>query len=166
MTFDEVIEHSVSEGAIRQYRVSDHLAFVYRFQDGKYQARGLYANDGDWKLGKRLISSVDYSQQSGWHEVAGLPWQARAIDSESARANPGYAFAIFRQCYTCKEEKSINHFSHNKGVINRKREWECNQCYERRMREIRNFDSNKLLRSGDAVEKETIASAPPPASQI
>ena len=166
MTFDEAIEQSVSEGAIRQYRVSDNLAYVYRFYDGQYQARGIYATEGQWALGKRLVASVDYSQQSGWHTVVGLPWQAQAIESEPAKLNPGYGFAIFRQCYTCKEEKSINRFSHQGGQINRRREWECNECYERRMREVRAFNRKSPLRSGDAVEKETIASAAPPISQI
>ena len=117
-------------------------------------------------MGKRLVASKDYSQQSGWHDVAGLPWQAVAIDSELAKVNPGYGFAIFQQCYTCKEVKSIVQFSQHDDAINRKRQWECNECYERRMREIKIFRKKTGLRKGDVIEKETIASAPPPASQI
>jgi len=166
MTFDEVISQSVTEGAIRQYRVSDQLAYVYRFQEDHYQARGLYVLEGQWTMGKRLVASKDYSQQSGWHNVAGLPWQAVAIDSELARSNPGYGFAIFQQCYTCKEVKSTVQFSQHDGAINRKRQWECNECYERRMREIKNFRNKNTLRTGDVIEKETIASPHPPASEI
>jgi hypothetical protein len=166
MTYEEALEKLIAEGAIREYKISESLAFVYRYEENSYQARGVYGHEGDWKLGSRLVSSLDYSDQSGWQKVLGLPWQAYAIDNAQAMQNPGYAFAIIRQCYTCKEEKTIDQFSHAQGIASRSRDWECDECYQRRMREMAQYEESQSKRKGDALSKETLASPPPAESEI
>ncbi len=59
MTFEEALRKTVEEGAIRFYRLSDNLAFVYRFRNNSFDAKGLYVIGGDWKLGDRLDSTVN-----------------------------------------------------------------------------------------------------------
>ena len=166
MTYEEALEKLIAEGAIREYKLSDNLAFVYRYQNGRFQARGLYGREGDWRLGGRLVSALDYSDASGWHTVNVLPWQARAIEDPAAQKNPGYAIAILQQCYTCKEEKPISAFSHAGPPSLRPRDWECSECYQRRMRELAQFKAQSPKRQGDALNQDTLASPPPPEGEI
>jgi len=46
------------------------------------------------------------------------------------------------------------------------RNWECNECYGRRQRELTAFQKTGGLRKGDSVERETLASPPPPQGKI
>ena len=165
MQFDEALKALIGEGAIRVYQLSDNLAYVYRLDEGRFEARGLYAKEGQWHLGQRLVSVKDYSDQGGWHSVAYLPWQAKAIDDEDARQNPGYGIALKHQCYTCKQMRGMDQFSRLGRQAPQDREWECDSCYERRARELFHFEASGAQRSGDALDKDTISSPPPPSSQ-
>lgn len=166
MTFDEAIEQAVAQGAIRAYRLSDSLAYVYRLREGAYQARGLYAADGEWRLGDRLVSARVLTSADGWFELPALPWQAQAIELEAAMQNPGYGLAIMQQCYTCKENKPILAFERSNKSTSTHRQWECNQCNQRRMREMANYRKAGALRQGDDLSTATIASPPPPEGEI
>lgn len=166
MTFDEAIEQAVAQGAIRVYRLSDSLAYVYRRREGGYQARGLYAFEGKWSLGDRLVSARVLSSADGWFELPALPWQAQAIELEAAKQNPGYGLAIMQQCYTCKENKPILAFERPGSKASTLRKWECNQCYERRMREMANYQKAGAFRQGDYLSKATVASPPPAEGEI
>ena len=166
MTFDEAIEQAVAQGAIRVYRLSDSLAYVYRRSEGGYQARGLHALEGEWSLGDRLVGARALSSADGWFELPALPWEAKAIELEAAKQNPGYGLAIAQQCYTCKEIKPIQAFERPGNGASTLRKWECNQCYQRRMREMANYEKAGALRQGDYLSKATIASPPPPESEI
>ncbi len=166
MQFEQVLELSIEEGAVRLYRISDNLAYVYRYSQGRYEARGLYAFEGEWELGKRLVSTKDYSDTSGWHPVPYLPKQAKPIENEAALANPGYGFGLFRECYTCKEKKGPEHFSRANHASNDDREYECDKCYQRRQSELKQYQQQGPQRSGDSLSKETLSSPPPPSSQV
>ncbi|MQC26309.1 MAG: hypothetical protein DWG76_02520 [Chloroflexi bacterium] len=171
MTYDAVIKQAVEEGAIRVFRLSDNLGFVYRYKAGTFEARGLYGREGNWQLGKRMVSAKDILQpdmgiKDGWHQVPHLPGQAQPIDSEEAKANPGYAQVELRQCYTCKQYKSTQAFERVEGDPQLARNWECNECYERRMREMAAYRKSGKPRSGDFLDKDTMASPPPPEGQI
>ncbi len=95
-----------------------------------------------------------------------LPWQARAIESEKAKANDGYEIAMYLRCYTCKEKKLSNNFSHQSVPGSHPRDWECDICFERRIKEIALFKSETSPRDGDNLSKHTLATPSPPASQI
>ncbi len=166
MTFEEAMEKCVADGAIRSYCISENLAFVYRIQDAKIQARGIYGIEGKWKLGERLVSSKNYAINKGWHTIRALPWQAKAIESDAAKYNPGYANALFQQCYTCKETKASNLFSHLSAPGKHARDWECDQCFERRMREIDLYKSENTKQDGDNIEKEQFSPLPSAEHQI
>lgn len=166
MTFDKALEKAVSEGAIRVYHISDSMAFAYRLKDNRYEARGLYATDGDWRLGEHLVSAKDFNSPDGWYVVAGLPWRAKSIELEAAKGNPGYAQAALRTCYTCKQTKPEEEFVRPGGGNHFSRDWECNECYARRMREMAGFRRAGERRGGDYLDKETIASPPPPEGRI
>jgi len=166
MTFEQAMEQVVSQGAIRVYRLSNSLAYVYRMKGSSYQARGLYAVEGDWQLGERLVSAKDFASENGWYGVPSLPWQSEAIDLGAAKDNPGYGLAILQQCHTCREQKPILAFERGGIGIARRRNWECNECYERRMSEMASYRKGKSIRQGDFLDKATIASPPPPQSDI
>lgn len=162
MTYEEALEKLTAEGAIRAYRLSDNTAYAYRFKDGKYQARTLVGKDGDWKLGATLVSGKAVGRtDDGWYEVIGLPHRAQPIASEAAEKNAGYTVQALRQCYSCKKFKPEAEFERQGG--DSRRNWECNECYERRMREM------ALLapaRRGDFLERDTLVSPPPPQGKI
>ena len=166
MKFEQAMEQVVSQGAIRVYRLSDSLAYVYRMLGSSYQARGLYAVEDDWQLGERLVSAKDYASGDGWNEVPALPWQGKAIDLEGAKDNLGYGLAIIQQCHTCKEQKPIMAFERGGIGVAHRRNWECNECYERRVREIASYRKKLSIRQGDFLDKVTIASPPPPQGEI
>ena len=166
MTFDEAIEKVVEQGAIRVYRLSNSLAFVYRLTDSGYQARGLYAVENNWALGKRMVSVKDLASLDGWFDLAVLPWQAEAIELEAAKMNPGYGIAIWQQCHTCKKSKPQLAFLRTTSSVFQRRNWECNECYERRTREIKNYRRINSTREGDYLSKATIASPPPAEGEI
>ncbi len=166
MTYDEIVEKSVAQGAIRVYRLSNNLAFVYRFSERGFEARGLYASEGNWILGERLVSTVDYSDRKGWHPIRGMPWQASAINTKKAKLNSGYGIAILRQCYTCKETKSEDQFLHSSSGGLFPRDWECRNCYDRRIRDIEKFQAEESRRSGDSLKNENFASPSPPSGEI
>jgi hypothetical protein len=166
MQFEQVLQKSIEEGAIRFYRVSESMAFVYRYSEPNFEARGLYAKEGSWSLGSRLVSTINYSRLNAWHIVPHLPWQAEAIDDEQARQNPGYGIALLVQCYTCKESKGFDHFSRMGKAAKNDREWECDDCFQRRSNELALFKAQGSSRSGDDLHKETISSPAPPSSEI
>lgn len=166
MTFEKALEKAVSEGAIRIYRLSENMAFVYRLNGGQYQARGLYRVEDDWRLGDYLVSGKQFNTLDGWYQVAGLPWSAKPIELEAAKQNPGYAQQTMRQCYTCRKTKPQEGFERPYRGSQLNRDWECNECYGRRMREMAGFRKAGEVRSGDYLDKETLASPPPPKGQI
>jgi hypothetical protein len=171
MTYDDAIKQAVKEGAIRAFRLSDNLAFVYRLGEGGYEARGLYGSEDGWRLGERLVSAKDIGTperglKAGWHPVPGLPAQAKPIELEAAKQNPGYARVVLRQCYTCKESKPEAAFERPEGGGQLARQWECNDCYERRMRELAAYRKRGEARQGDFLDKDTLASPPPAEGRI
>lgn len=165
MTLEEALQQVVKEGAIREYRLSDNLAFVYRLKGNVYQARGLYVGEDGWRLGERLVSAKQLNSPDGWYDVFGLPWQAKAIEMQAAKQNPGYARAILQQCYTCKQVKPLSEFERAGNGLGPHRDWECNECYERRLRELQAY-RRQAPRKGDYLDKETLASPPPPEGRI
>ena len=166
MKFDEALAKLVEEGAIRVYPISRSLAYAYRLRDSIYQARSLLALEDDWMLGNRLVSAKDLDSPDGWFDIPALPWQAKAIHSEAAKQNEGYGYAIWQQCHTCKEVKPEKAFERAGQDALQRRNWECNQCYERRMREMTMYRSKSTGRLGDYLDKETTASPPPAESEI
>lgn len=167
MNYDQAIEQAVAEGAIRAFRLSDSTAYVYRLREGRYQARLLSgdADSGEWRFGD-LPSARALGSADGWYLVLELPWQAKAIDSEEAAKNEGYAQAAWRQCYTCKDYKPEDEFARSAEGEQARRNWECNSCYQQRMREIGRFRRRGGKRSGDSLERDTLASPPPPSGEI
>jgi len=166
MIFDKAVEQAVAEGAIRIYKLSENMAFVYRLKDGQYQARGLTRIEEDWKLGDYLASSKQFITPDGWYRVAGLPWRAKPLEYKDAKENPGYARAAMRQCYTCKQTKPEAEFARPRTGDHLSRDWECNECFGRRAREMAGYRKAGEKRGGDYLEKDTIASPPPPKGQI
>ncbi|MCW5876818.1 MAG: hypothetical protein KIS85_08040 [Anaerolineales bacterium] len=167
MTYEEILEKAAAEGAIRVYRVSDHTGFVYRLKDRQYQARGLTATEGLWNFSPVLVSQRGAIERStdGWHWVAGLPKRAQPIDNETAKANPGYSQLVLRQCYTCKQFRPEADFERSGPDADPRRAWECNECYARRQREAGAYEQVSP-RKGDFLDKETVASPPPPEGKI
>lgn len=168
MKFEAAIEKAVEQGAIRVFRLSDSTAFVYRFHAGKYQARTLSgdAESGEWTFVDALVGADERVSPDGWYDVSGLPRVAKAIDSEAARANPGYGQAALRQCYTCKQYKPEEAFERASEGQYTERNWECNECYQQRMRELGAYQRGGERRAGDYLDKETMASPPPPKGEI
>lgn len=168
MKFEKAIEQTVQQGAIRVYRLSDSTAYVYRFKDGRYQARTLLgdAESGEWELGNYLASERALPKEDGWYDVVGLPHRAKAIESEAAAQNPGFEQAALRQCYTCKEMRPEKAFERPGLGEHDRRNWECDTCYQQRLRELGRFRAVGSLRAGDSLERETLASPPPPSSEI
>lgn len=167
MTYDEAIEKAVIEGAIRAYRLSDSTAYVYRLKGDHYEARTLIGIGGDWSLGKTLVSGkVVGRSPDGWYQIVGLPRRALPIELEAAKHNPGYSKVVFRQCYTCKQNKPEAEFERPGNGDDLHRNWECNECYHRRQRELAAFQKAGSARKGDTVERETLASPPPPQGKI
>ena len=166
MKFEEALEQVVNQGAIRVFRLSDSLAYVYRMQGSSCQARGIYGAEGNWQLGERLVSAKDYDSKDGWYDVPALPWQTKTINLQAAKKNPGYGLAILQQCHTCKEQKPILAFERGGFGVVQRRNWECNKCYKRRIREMASYRKSSSIRQGDFLDKATIASPPPPKSEI
>ena len=167
MTYEEALAKVATEGAIRVYRLSDNTAYAYRLKDNQYQARGLYATNGDWRLGTTLVSAQGVERSpDGWYRVIGLPWRAKPIELEAAQKNPGYSNVVLRQCYTCKKFKPEAEFQRPGANGDSHRNWECNEDYYRRQREMAAFDQKGAPRSGDSLERETLASPPPPQGKI
>ena len=166
MTYDETLEKMVAEGAIRVFRLSDSTAYVYRLKDNQYEVRTLSAVNGDWQLTKTVVSRTMGRSADGWYAVLGLPRQAQPIELESAHQNPGYTKLSLRQCYTCKQTKPEAEFARPRTGDHLSRDWECNDCFGRRAREMAGYRKAGEKRSGDYLEKDTIASPPPPKGQI
>jgi hypothetical protein len=166
MKFDEALEKLIEEGAIRVYPLSRSLAYAYRLRDSVYQARSLHAVEDEWSLGKRLVSAKDLESLDGWFDIPALPWQATAIQSDAAKKNEGYGYAIWQQCHTCKEVKPEKAFERDGQNALIRRNWECNECYERRMREMTIYRNKSTGRSGDYLDRETVASPPPAEGEI
>jgi len=164
MTYDEALAKVAAEGAMRVYRLSDNTAYAYRLKNNKYEARGLYALNGDWKLGNTLVSAQGVGRSpDGWYYVLGMPRRAVPIENEAAKKNPGYSTLTLRQCYTCKQFKAETEFQRPGGDSHRN--WECNECYSRRQRELVAFQKAPA-RSGDLLDRQTLASPPPPQGKI
>ena len=168
MKFDAVIDKAVEQGAIRAFRLSDSTAYVYRFQNGKYQARTLSgdAESGEWTFVDALVGADKRLSPDGWYQVLGLPHTAKAIENEAAKENAGYDRAAMRQCYTCKENKPERAFERASEGQYTERNWECNECYKQRMGEVGAYQHGGERRAGDYLDKETVASPPPPKGQI
>ena len=164
MTYDEALAIVAAEGAIRAYRLSDSTAYVYRLKDGHYEARGLYAVQGNWKPGDTLVSAKGVGRSvDGWYQVTGMARRATPIENETAKKNPGYSSVVMKQCYTCKQFKPESEFVRPGGDVHRN--WECNECYGRRQREVTGFHKAPR-RSGDFLDRQTLASPPPPQGKI
>ncbi|MCW5874095.1 MAG: hypothetical protein KIS88_05565 [Anaerolineales bacterium] len=162
MTYEEVLAKAVTEGAIRAFRLSDNTAYVYRLKDGKYEARTLLARDGVWELGPVLVSGKNVGRTpDGWYPVIGLPHRAKPIGDEAAEKNAGYSTQSLQQCYSCKQFKPEAEFVREGG--DSFRNWECNECYERRTREWAMLAPG---RRGDFLDKDTLVSPPPQQGKI
>lgn len=163
MKFEAAIDKAVEQGAIRFFRLSDSTAYVYRFQGGKYQARTLSgdAESGEWTFVDALVGADKRLSADGWYQVLGLPHSAKAIETEVAKENPGYGQAAIRQCYTCKEYKPEGSFERASEGNYTERNWECNECYQQRMREVGAYQQGGERRAGDYLDKDTMASPPP-----
>ena len=166
MTYDETLEKMVAEGAIRVFRLSDSTAYVYRLKDNQYEVRTLSAVNGDWQLTKTVVSRTMGRSADGWYAVLGLPRQAQPIELESAHQNPGYTKLSLRQCYTCKQFKPEAEFERPGSAGDQHRNWECNECYSRRQREQAAYKKLTGRRKGDFLDRETLASPPPPQGKI
>ncbi len=167
MTYDEIIEKVVAEGAIRAYRLSDSTAYAYRLKDDHYEARTLIGINRDWSLGKTLVSTKTIGRSpDGWYRIVGLPKRALPIELEAAKQNPGYSKVVLRQCYTCKQYKPEAEFERPGNGGDPHRNWECNECYGRRQRELAAFQKAGGARKGDALDRQTLASPPPPQGKI
>lgn len=165
MNYDEALAQMAAQGAIRAYRLSDNTAYAYRLKGDHYEARGLYAANGNWKLGDTLVSAKGVGRSpDGWYRVTGMPRRAAPIENEAAKKNPGYSNVVLRQCYTCKQFKPESEFQ--RAGNNSHRNWECNECYGRRMRELAAYEKAGALRQGDALDKVTQVSPPPPQGNI
>jgi hypothetical protein len=162
MTYEEALAKVAAEGAIRAFRLSDNTAYAYRIKDNKVQARTLVAKEGDWQLGATLVSAKNIGRnQDGWYNVVGLPHRAQPISNEAAEKNAGYSTQSLRQCYSCKKFKPEGEFERAGGDSHRN--WECNECYERRQRELSMLAP---ARRGDFLARETLVSPPPPQGKI
>ncbi len=162
MTYEEVLAKAVAEGAIRAFRLSENTAYAYRLKDGKYEARTLLAKEGNWSLGAVLVSGKHVGRTpDGWYPVVGLPHRAQPIGDEAAEKNAGYTKASLRQCYSCKQFKPEAGFAREGGDSHRN--WECNECYDRRKRE---WAMLAPTRRGDFLDKDTLVSPPPPQGKI
>lgn len=165
MTYEEALAKVVAEGAIRAYRLSDTTAYVYRLKEKHYEARTLIATNDDWTLGSTQVSAQGVERHpDGWYRVIGLPHRARSIEMEEAKKNPGYTQVVLRQCYTCKLYKAEAEFA--RAGSDAHRNWECNECYARRQRELVAFKRGGAPRKGDSLDRVTLASPPPPQGKI
>lgn len=166
MTYEEALAKVAAEGAIRVFRLSDSTAYAYRLKDNKYQVRTLTAVGGNWELARKVASRGDIEpSQDGWSNVLGMPKQAIPIDLEAAKQNPGYSQVTLQQCYTCKQFKPESEFVRPGRSADPHRNWECNECYQRRQRELAAFHRSST-RQGDALQKETLVSPPPPQGKV
>jgi hypothetical protein len=162
MTYEEALTKVAAEGATRAFRLSDNTAYAYRMKDNKYQARLLSAKDGVWNLGGTLASGKHIGRSAdGWYNVVGLPFRAQPIDNDEAKKNPGYSTVAMRQCYSCKKFKPETDFARAGGDSHRN--WECNECYNRRMTELSMLAP---ARRGDFLDRDTLVSPPPPQGRI
>jgi hypothetical protein len=167
MTYEEALAKVTAEGAIRAYRLSDSMGYAYRLKDGQVQARGLHAVNDVWHLGDSLVSAKMVGRSAdGWYPVVGLPKRAQPIELDAAKANPGFTAEASRQCYTCKQYKKESLFERPGNQDAALRNWECNDCYYRRKRELAGFHKTGTGRSGDSLDRETLASPPPPQGKI
>jgi len=165
MTFEQALEKMAAEGAIRVFRLSDNTAYVYRLKDNKYEVRTLAAVNGDWQATQTVVSRTMGRSADGWYAVLGLPRQAQPIPLEAAHQNPGYTKLSLKQCYTCKQFKPEAEFERPASAGDQHRNWECNECYNRRQRELAAF--KKISgRKGDSLDRQTLASPPPPQGKI
>lgn len=166
MTYEEVLAKLAAEGAIRVFRLSDSTAYAYRLKDNKYEVRTLTATGGNWELARKVVGSRDIGPSAdGWYRVEGLPKRAQPIDLDGAKQNPGYTKVQLQQCYTCKQFKPASEFERPGREGDAHRGWECNECYNRRQREVTAFHKTSP-RKGDFLDRETLASPPPPQGKI
>ena len=166
MTYEQALEKLAAEGAIRVFRLSDSTAYVYRLKDNKYEVRTLSAVNGEWQLTKTVVSRTMWRNADGWYAVLGMPRQAQPIPLEAAKQNAGYSQMSLRQCYTCKQFKPEAEFERPGAGGDPHRNWECNECYGRRQREMAAFKKLTGRRKGDFLDRETLASPPPPQGKI
>jgi hypothetical protein len=118
-------------------------------------------------LGKTLVSNKDIGRNAdGWYRTVGLPKRAMPIELEAAKNNPGYSQVKLRQCYTCKQHKPEADFERPEASGDAHRNWECNEDYYRRQRELAAFQKVGGARKGDSVDRQTLASPPPPQGKI
>jgi hypothetical protein len=166
MTYDEALEKMVAEGAIRAFRLSDSTAYVYRLKDNQYEVRTLVGANGSWEPTKTAVSRTMGRNADGWYAVLGVSKEAKPIQSETAKKNPGYSQVSTRQCYTCKLFKPEAEFERPGSSGDQHRNWECNECYGRRQREQAAYKRITGMRKGDFLDRETLASPPPPQGKI
>jgi|GEM_PF-2986660 len=167
MTFDEILDSMVAQGAIRVYRVSEVWALAYRVKDGEVQARGLNQIDGQWQAGDRLVSSRTFFQKDGWYAVEGIPKPAKPIELEAAKGNPGYYDGLqMRQCQTCRQYKPLTAFERPIPDEQSGRTWECNQCYATYIGEIEAYQQDPHKHVGDYLRRSTHAARPPAEGEI
>lgn len=166
MTYEETLQKAAAEGAIRVYRLSDTTAYVYRLKDNQYQARTLTATDGNWEFTQTVVGRGLGRSADGWYGVLGMTRQAQPITGDAAKKNAGYSQVSLRQCYTCKQFKPEVEFERAaNGGGDPHRNWECNECYNRRQRETAAYKKSSR-RKGDFLDRETLASPPPPQGKI
>ncbi|MEX1247463.1 MAG: hypothetical protein WEA61_03180 [Anaerolineales bacterium] len=166
MTYEEALAKLAAEGAIRAFRLSDSTAYVYRLKDNHYQVRTLTAANGNWEMARKVASRREIEPSAdGWYPVEGLPKRAQPILLEAAMQNPGYSQLALRQCYTCKQFKPESEFERPGTGGDPHRNWECNECYSRRQRELAAY-GKAGARKGDLLDRQTLASPPPPQGKI
>ncbi|KAA3648208.1 MAG: hypothetical protein DWQ07_04220 [Chloroflexi bacterium] len=164
MNYEQLVENLVEDGAIRIYKVSDSFGFAYRWKDGRVQVRNftLAAEGGDnWLLKNRLVGSEVPTTEDGWFPAESIPSYAKPIELEAALDNPGYYAGMTQQCQTCKQQKPLFAFERENGDTRGYRTWECNDCYNERLAEVRQYEENPDQRVGDYVKRPTHASKPP-----
>ena len=167
MNYEQLVETLAEEGAIRIYKLSDSFGYAYRWMAGRVQVRTfVHTGDGQWVLKHRLAGSQKPTTEDGWFPAKSISVYAKPIEHEAAHDNPGYYAGMTQQCQTCKQFKPVAAFERANEDTRGYRTWECNDCYNERLAEVRQYDENPDQRVGDYVKRPMHASKPPVESEI
>lgn len=165
MSWEEVVDLCVADGAIRMWDASKAWRVFYRILYGKWEARmAVKSASGSWVLPPKLVGKNTETQGSGWVKVNQMHHRATQIENERAYKNSGYYAGMVQRCETCKVLRPLSEFSRQKPGEFGFRTWECNICAATREKEVRNQQGE--ARVGDYLRRQTHASKPPVEGEI
>lgn len=162
MTWEEVLEANISDGAVRLWEASKGWRIFYRIRTNRWEGRSSVRDSaGQWRL---VTKPVGGREEGGWAPVRRIHHHAMPIKSKRAEGNPGYFAGLTQRCETCKVERPLGEFSHQNQSGQSFRTWECDECAKIRLKETKL--QSGATRVGDYLRRNTHASKPPVESEI